>query len=309
MIFFTNKNLLNAVFFLFISLNSFAYNTNTLPPNLNNPVRYTEQTINFMLSNKKMEFVEGIYRCVSQNPRQHHRIAIFKDANDDYLVVFLNGSSYYMDWKEGDEMGFIPKEAEIQSQYLYSNLRWFLPNKVLSVQANLAFSGRDKNNLVLSFSDCEDILVRYTKEQTLFQPNSSDIPQQKKNTPKLKLEENIYDSSPNTGNDENYLENMKDMPKYNANIFSSGTCFAISKEDFFATNAHVRQNVKSFKLFEYQDGVTIEYNARLLISAIENEMIVLNTESSKFGNKISNLPLTKQVRQLKSFVFHIETYN
>ncbi len=278
------KTLLYSIFSLIISVKSFSYTTTTLPPNLENPVRYTEETIRFMLSTKKMEPIEGIYRCMSQNPRQSHRIAIFKDGNDNYLVIFLNGASYYMDWQEGAEMGFIPKKAELENQYLYSNLRWYLPNKVLSTQANLAFSGKGKKNLVLSFSDHLDVLVNYTKESlkknSFYEnPSSSIIPPKASTPSEPNLEKNINNRYPNE--EGNYLKNMGDAPSHKVNI-SFGTSFAISKKGDIVTNEHVVRNAKSFKVIQYHNGVAVEYNARLLYADVLNDIAILRIEDPNF---------------------------
>ncbi|MEZ4884866.1 MAG: serine protease [Chitinophagales bacterium] len=271
------NNLLTKYIFItiiLISAKSSAYTLSELPPNLNNPVRYSEQTINFMLSNKKMDAIEGKYRCISQNDRQHHRIAIIKNQTDDYLVIFLHGASYFMDWQQGDEMGFIPKNSELQSQYYYAKLRWFLPNRILSTCANLAFSGINRNKLLLSFSDHPDILVRYEKEIS-----------QKGNN--IHLPKTINENSEPTknsiddhrSNNNSLQKNMIDEP----NSISYGSSVAISKDGYIVTNEHVVNGAKNFEVTQYQWGDSVTYDAQLIYTDAMNDIAVLKINDHHFS--------------------------
>lgn len=158
---------------LLFSATAFAYNCNTLHPDLNNPIKYSEETILFALSNKKRDAIEGVYKSTTQNQRQQHRIAILKTSPEGYLVFFLSGGSGYLDWVEGDELGYIPISSKLKGANMYSNLSWHRSNRTLNTSAHLAFSDNNDINLTLSFSDNSSI-TRYVRED--FQINMSDTP-------------------------------------------------------------------------------------------------------------------------------------
>ncbi len=93
--------------------------------------------------------IEGIFEKVPfyDYNEKKHTVAIVKNTTGGYNVIYIDGASNYLDWKEGEWMG------EIQSPFhknTFEKVKWIVPNKTLQKEGTIKFR---ENNIILQFKN------------------------------------------------------------------------------------------------------------------------------------------------------------
>lgn len=130
------------------------------------PIIATKRQIYEHQKNKKalLDDIEGIFEKVPEYnySEKKHTIAILKNETGNYDIIYLDGASNYLDWKEGEWMGKINAEAE---NGIYKEVKWLIPNK--SLQGDAAIQMKE-DKLILKFNNHgEYIYKKLNSTQTL----------------------------------------------------------------------------------------------------------------------------------------------
>jgi len=268
-----NMNLTTAILTcILIFSNNLSLKTNSyssFTQNLNNSIIHSEQSIQSALTNLEHTSIEGIYRCITKDQREEHKMEIVRNPYNDYLAIFVSGASNYMDWEEGEKLGFIPNESKFGTPYFLTNLNWILPNKKLNTSANISFSG--KNKLIVSFDNLPDLLISYEKETPV------------RLSAKARNDSSMMNMANQNTNNKAHQQNMKYVPKGMRKVqVSYGSSFALSKDGYIVTNHHVIKDATNFRIIKYQVIDSILYKAHLIYSNPQNDLAILKIEDAKF---------------------------
>ncbi|MEZ4884865.1 MAG: serine protease [Chitinophagales bacterium] len=130
-----------------------------------NPIKYAEKTLQWVMKDAKMQFIEGIYQASdlkSTNIYRNVRVAIFRNHTYGFDILYLSGAPNSLDWTEGEIMGYIADKLPDDSFFAFNHVNWHFLNKKTSFEAHIVFKGQQKKQFLLSFSD-SDLLLSFTK--------------------------------------------------------------------------------------------------------------------------------------------------
>ncbi|MFK7907284.1 MAG: S1C family serine protease [Chitinophagales bacterium] len=241
--------------------------------NLQNSTICSEQSIQYTLNRGNSSSIQGIYQCITEDQREEHEMAIIRNQDNDYIAIFLNGASNYMDWEKGEELGFIPNESKFETPYFFNNLQWVLSDKKINTSTNISFP--QKNKLVLSFDNLPELLISYEKK-ALLPPNTKAIHY---NSSLM----NVMDEIKNTIED--LQENMRYVPEGMRRVkVSYGSSFVLSTDGYIVTNHHVIKDATNFRVIKYQSTDSVLYKAQLIYSNLQNDIAILKIEDANFEN-------------------------
>ncbi|MFK7904765.1 MAG: S1C family serine protease [Chitinophagales bacterium] len=145
--FYKNEHLLqnlNRVWALFYD-NKIQYNIeNRLKVKPNVFVTNEENILTYLKQNAfNLDSIEGIYEKVPDYDysKKKYSLAIVKNKEQNYDVVYIRGASNYLDWKEGEWMGEIKVSAKPR---VFEEVKWVTPNKLPQTNGRITL-GNGKN--------------------------------------------------------------------------------------------------------------------------------------------------------------------
>ncbi|MGB0929771.1 MAG: S1C family serine protease [Chitinophagales bacterium] len=131
---------------------SFSYNIQNRLQLPSNPILTTkEKILDYLKTNtSSLDSIEGIFEKVPRYnySEKKHVVAICKNPLGGYNIIYIEGASNYLDWKEGEWMGNIHFSA---MKEVVKPIEWTTPDKIL--QSDGFIELRDENTILLSFKN------------------------------------------------------------------------------------------------------------------------------------------------------------
>lgn len=142
-----------------------SYNSNQRLSMRQNSIKYSEKTVQWLIKDAEMQFIEGIYQVhglKTPNIYSNLRVAIIRNQVQGYHILYLDGANNFIDWREGEVTGYIHDSVSDDSFVSFSNINWYFLDKKPTFKAHIVFKGKNKDEFLLSFGD-SDIIIPFKK--------------------------------------------------------------------------------------------------------------------------------------------------
>lgn len=202
--------------------------------------------------------LEGIYKSIADETLGYYRLGIIKDGYK-YKVIVLETDQKY--WKPGELKGIM----EPASMGVYS-VTWYMGGK----QRVEIFGQLDARGILeLDFNSVNNSTSRFLKMYPISQDTSTPGSAGIKKTP-----EDVKNKEP----------------------IASGTGFAISKDGYIATNAHVVKDNNGVTVDVLNaDGTSSRYIADVIVMDGANDVAIIKINDKDFTS-FNSLPYTIEMR-------------
>ena len=139
-----------------------------------NKIVATKQNI-FSYFKEKIFWVDTIEGVFEKIPDYHynskrHRIAIVKNEEGTYNIIYLDGASNYLDWQEGEWMGEI---TSLSKKGVFEEVKWTRPDKTLQGNGHIVL--KDENTFLLRFKNHPNTYQYQRLESTISLTNTATL--------------------------------------------------------------------------------------------------------------------------------------
>ncbi len=121
---------------------------------------WTEKKLLKYFEQKKVAPLEGVYEKIleSEVDKTKYKVALKRDQNGNYDVIYLSGARNYEDWGEGELIGQVTGTSGSPSHYKAS---WYLPDKSLEDEVYMSV---DRHNMIyFAFPKAGNLRYKYFK--------------------------------------------------------------------------------------------------------------------------------------------------
>jgi len=125
-----------------------------------NETEWVEKKLLEYFKQSKSDPLEGVYEKIleSEVDKTKYRVALKKDENNNYDVIYLSGARNHEDWVEGELIGQVKGTTGSSSHYQAS---WFRPDKSLEEEVYMSV---DRHNMVyFAFTKVGNLRYKYFK--------------------------------------------------------------------------------------------------------------------------------------------------
>ena len=204
-----------------------------------------EKVRNYLDSAQSLDRIEGIYKSVGSETLGYYRVGVVKDGYKYKMYVLETDVKY---WSPGE----LKATFEPANLGLYS-VSWYMGNKS---KAEVFGAVDTRGVLEIDFST-----INNTKSQFL----------------------KVYPLSPGASNPGGSAPRVSPSDIKNKQAVASGTGFALSRDGYIATNAHVVNNNHGVTVDVLNpDGTSSRYIANVMIEDSDNDVAIIKVDDKDF---------------------------